>query len=321
MAGLLRKSFGAVLLAALALCIYLSQKHLDSRRRIDFIDRSAVFLPRGNVLKALSMGYRGIVADWLWIQSVIYFGRRVMDEENPYYLYALYGGNKEKIQAARNHHEAYHRHGEAYSAGLHGHAYDREHLQREEAFLSSLERPDSAMALPVPPDSVFLLDENLRRSLYQFNNRGLIDGVYPLLDRVTTVDPHFVHPYIFGGVYAMFETGRLRESLDLLEKGRRQNPDRWEFPFYLGWLYWMYKGEMQKTHDYLIEAVQKKGCPAYVTSLMAGLSKNMKRSDFTRLYLEGLLESSTDPQLIESIQNALDQLKAFDSADSSSKGS
>jgi hypothetical protein len=47
----------------------------------------------------------------------------------------------------------------------------------------------------------------------------------------------------------------------------------------------------------------------------------MKRSDFTRLYLEGLLESSTDPQLIESIQNALDQLKAFDSADSSSKGS
>ncbi|MBN1894477.1 hypothetical protein JW906_08275 [bacterium] len=313
MAGLLRKSCGAALLAALALSIHISQKNLDSGRRIEFINRSAVFLPRGNVLRALSMGYRGIVADWLWIKSVLYFGRRVMDADNPYYLYALYEGDQEKIQAAREHHEASHKHGQAHSAGPHGHVHDHEHIEREKAYLSSLKRPEMDRTVPVPPDSVFLLDENLKHSLFRFKNRGLIDGVYPLLDRVTTVDPHFVHPYIFGGVYAMFETGRLQESLDLLEKGRRHNKDRWEFPFYLGWLYWMYKGEMQKTHEYLVEAVQKRDCPKYVMALMAGLTRNMRQSDFTRLYLEGLLESTSDPHVIESLQGALEQLRAMDS--------
>ncbi|HDQ43915.1 MAG TPA: hypothetical protein ENN17_00250 [bacterium] len=300
-----------IALLGLAFLVRSSQIHLDQMRQIRFIDRSPVFLPRGEVLKWLSMGYRGLMADWLWIRTVLYYGRRVIDEDNPYYLYEVFQGDTEQMARIRDHHAAGHGHGESYHAHHHDadHAeFDRAYLDRARAFQDTL-RAALDDPPPQPPESVFLLDENLRRSLYRFKSRGLVEGVYPLIERVTTVDPRFLRPYIFGGVYVMLETGRIQESIALLEKGRRNNPDRWEMPFYLGWISWMYLGDLEKTHAYLREAVGKKGCPSYVYSLLGGLSRNLDQTQITALYLEGLYNSSTDPESRRKIGELLDVLR------------
>lgn len=305
----MRNTVRIVLLCAvligLGAVVHKTQQAMDQTRQIRFVDRSIEFLPNGKTLRMLSMGYRGLAADWLWIRAVLYFGRRVMDEDNPYYLYALYEGDRDKIQQAQAHHEHFHSHGEVYhaeSSGVHA-GHDREHLKREFRFQQSLSRPDDGSLQP--PDSVLVLDEKLIHSLYRFENRGLVDGAYPLIDRVVTIDPHFIKPYIFGGVYLMLETGRLQESLTLLQKGYVANPTRWEFPFYLGWLHWMYLGDLNTTHHYLMEAVGRKDCPAYVFRLLRGLTQNLDRSDVTRMYLEGLLHSTDDPESRERIGRLL----------------
>ena len=213
----------------------------------------------------MSMGYRGLVSDWLWIRSVLYYGRRVADEDNPYYVYALEKGSVEALRGGR---------------------------------------PSTFST----PDSVFLRDESIKRVLYGFNSQGMVDDIYPLLDRVTTLDPHFLFPYIFGGVYVLMDTGEIDAALELLSKGYGANPNRWEFPFYLGWVEWMYRGNLRKTHEYLLEAVDREGCPEYVGVLLVGLSKKIGSAQLTKFYLEGLLESTGNPAIRERLGAILQQL-------------
>ena len=81
------------MLIGLGWCTLHAQSVLDRHRDIRFEDPRPVFLPRGEVIKWLSMGYRGLVADALWISSVIYYGRRVVDEDNRYLAYARERGD------------------------------------------------------------------------------------------------------------------------------------------------------------------------------------------------------------------------------------
>jgi hypothetical protein len=257
----------------LGFVIHSAQKRLDSSRSIHFIDRSPVFLPKGEAMKWLSMGYRGIVSDWLWIKSVLYYGRRVMDYDNPYYVYAL----KQEFGTEDLEH-TFHQH---------KHYFTR---------------------LPEADSSRVNIRADLKHILVQGETMGLVEYIYPLLDRLTTVDPHFLFPYIFGGVYLMMDTGEIDEALALLNKGYQSNPEYWALPFYLGWIHWMYLNDLGKTVSYLMEAVGKEKCPSFVGDLLAGLSRNLERVDVTRMYLEGLIESTDNEEVMERIREVLEMI-------------
>jgi tetratricopeptide (TPR) repeat protein len=239
--------------------VYKTQTSLDQYRKILFIDKRPVFLPNGEVLKWMSLGYRGAVSDWLWIKSVIYYGRRVMEHDNPYYVYMLEKGNaEEELKDYKPH--------------------------------------------TVHEDSLSGIAKDLKHLLFRHRQSGLVDYIYPMLDRVTTLDPYFIHPYIFGGIYVLMDTGEIDEAQKLLEKGYKNNPGRWEFPFYLGWIQWMYRGNLKNTYQYLLEAVSKPQCPYYVGYMIAWLSKNLDLNDFTKHFIEGLLYSTNNPDIKEKIQ-------------------
>ena len=257
-----------VLLLTLAATVYLTQQAMDRYQSIRFVNREAVFLPKGEVLKWLSMGYRGAVSDWLWIRTVLYVGRRLMDEDNPYFEYAVTEGT----------------------------IHDEIRQVRDEEKITQL-------------DSVYLLDDHLKGLLHRFESRGLVVHVYPMLERLTTVDPYFKFPYIFGGVFIMMETGEITAARELLEKGYRYYPDHWEFPFYLGWIQWMYRGEMDLTQKYLLEALQCPGCPDYVGDLLLGLTRNLGSESFAALYLSGIHESTDNPEIRRQVHRLMIELQ------------
>ncbi len=254
-------------LIILAAWVHPIQKVLDRDRTIQFVDKRPVFLPRGNVLKWLSMGYRGLMSDWLWINCVLYYGRRAIDEDNLYYLYAEKQGTLE---------------GELERVG---------HFQSPE----------------VIPESAMVTDKNLRRLLYRFTSKGLVDYIYPMIDRVTTLDPHFIQPYIFGGVYVLLDTGEIERAILLLEKGHRFNPDQWEFPLYLGWIHWMYRGDIKLTHEYLVEAVGKKECPPFAGLLLRAFSLNAHQTEVTKIYLKGISENTDNQEIQDRINKLLEE--------------
>jgi len=272
---------GTLAVLIMGACLFAIQKQLDRGRELRFADRSPVFLPNGSVLRAASLGYRGLVADWLWIRAVLYYGRRMMDEDNPYYIYGMNSGELERLNAEQEQRDSTFGAVSGSSAGVRG----------------------EGESLP----------EDLHHLLYQRTESGLVEYIYPLLDRVTTVDPHFVFPYIFGGVYVLLDTGDKERAIGLLEKGKKYNPGRWEFPFYLGWIQWMYEGDLETTLQYLTQAVGKPGCPDFADRLLTGFTRSTGQSDLTLDYLEGMIQSTANPEIRERLKNLLNQIRSQDS--------
>ena len=259
-----RRAVFFISLLILSLLVHQTQKTMDQHKKIRFVNKQAVFLPRGKVLKGLSMGYRGLLGDWLWIKSVLYFGRRIIDHENPYFTYAYNSGTLDKD--IRDRHDAYH---------------------HQDHPIDDLEIGDENVLQEIP--------NKIKHIFYRFENRGLVDYV--------------VFPYIFGGIYVLMETGEINAAQALLEKGYHTNTERWEFPFYLGWLQWIYRYDLDKTRQYLTEAVGKKDCPPYVSRLLVGMVRNLNQTDLTILYFESLLESTENPEMREQVEKILEDLR------------
>ncbi|MBN2202492.1 hypothetical protein JW777_11095 [bacterium] len=255
-----------ILLALFAAGVTAVQRKLDRDRSVHFVDTRPVFLPNGKLLRWMSMGHTASFADVLWIQSVLYFGRRTLEDENPYYRYAI----------------------------------ERGMLARE---LAGVSRPE----VRIPSNPGF---ETLHTKLHRgFVSRGLVREIYPLLDRVTTLDPHFIHPYIFGGVYVLMDTGELDAAESLLLRGHRENPGSWKLAFYLGWYYWMFRGDVDQSRAYMERAVAVPGCPDYVFSLLRGVTRQANAWDLTIQYLRGILESTDNPEIRKKIQKELEALE------------
>jgi tetratricopeptide (TPR) repeat protein len=59
-----------------------------------------------------------------------------------------------------------------------------------------------------------------------------------LIGIVNQLDPHFVFPYVFGAVVLAQDLGALDEGIQVLRRGMERNPQSWELPFEIGFLYY-----------------------------------------------------------------------------------
>jgi tetratricopeptide (TPR) repeat protein len=68
-----------LLIACLAVCFV--QSAIDRRTGLSHSDQEILFLPSGKVIKKLSLGYNGLLADIYWMRAVQYYGgKRLKDE-------------------------------------------------------------------------------------------------------------------------------------------------------------------------------------------------------------------------------------------------
>jgi len=61
--------------------------------------------------------------------------------------------------------------------------------------------------------------------------RNDFDRLSDLLFTVVRFDPRFVVPYLLGGIVLGDSPYHAGAALDLLERGERQFPSDWRFPF------------------------------------------------------------------------------------------
>lgn len=60
----------------------LVQTRLDSTRPPESKIEDLLYLPSGKVVKTISFGFDGLMADFYWLRSVQYYGRQLLDENN-----------------------------------------------------------------------------------------------------------------------------------------------------------------------------------------------------------------------------------------------
>lgn len=71
-----------------------------------------------------------------------------------------------------------------------------------------------------------------------------------LIDIVNELDPHFVFPYVFGAVVLAQDLRDMDRGVRVLKRGMERNPENWELPFQIGFLYYTIKRDRPMAAHY-----------------------------------------------------------------------
>ena len=145
------------------------------------------------------------------------------------------------------------------------------------------------------------------------------DQLFPLLDLVTSLDPHFRIAYRFGSIFLAEKPpggpGRADLAVQLLEKGLRADPKRWEYAEDIGFVYYWWEGDYVRAAEWFKRAGEIPGAAEWLAPLAAvTLAEGGNRESSRRLWTE--LRDHTDMDWIRSSANhRLLQLDAMDAID------
>ncbi|MEI8190331.1 MAG: hypothetical protein WCI75_11500, partial [candidate division NC10 bacterium] len=78
----------------------------------------------------------------------------------------------------------------------------------------------------------------------RMEHRERFPQLYQLVDMVTSLDPHFLDAYVYGGLFLTI-VGQYPNAIAVYEKGIAANPFAWQIPHDLGRLYFL------ELHDYV----------------------------------------------------------------------
>lgn len=145
------------------------------------------------------------------------------------------------------------------------------------------------------------------------------DQLYPLLDVTTSLDPRFTVAYRFGAVFLAeaYPSGQGRPdlALKLLEKGIREQPDKWEYMEDAGFVHYWYAHNFPEAARWFARAGEVPGAPNWLKPLAATTLAQGGDRRSSRLMWTAILQSAEQDWLRRNAEHRLLQLRALDDLD------
>lgn len=111
---------------------------------------------------------------------------------------------------------------------------------------------------------------------------------YHAVDVLTDLDPKFALAYQVAGSILAIWANRVHESVALLEKGVRHNPEVWQLPFFLGYDYFYELHDPIRAAKYFRMAAELPGSPEYLPKLAARMTVEAGDPDAALEFLQRL---------------------------------
>lgn len=143
--------------------------------------------------------------------------------------------------------------------------------------------------------------------------------LYPLLDLVTTLDPHFKVAYRFGAIFLTEAypsgPGRPDLAIALLERAIASDAARWEYMEDIGFVYYWWLQDYGNAAAWFKRASEQPGAPSWMAPLAATtLAEGGDRRSSRFLWTQ--IRDSTDIDWVRSTAiRRLQQLEAMDTID------
>jgi hypothetical protein len=143
--------------------------------------------------------------------------------------------------------------------------------------------------------------------------------LYPLLDVTTSLDPRFNIAYRFGAIFLAEPPpggpGRPDLAIELLLKGLRERPDKWEYMQDIGFVHYWWRHDFRAAADWFDRASRVPGAPWWLQSLAATTLAQGGDRQSSRLMWEAILQSAEIDWLRHDAERRLEQLRALDQID------
>lgn len=160
--------------------------------------------------------------------------------------------------------------------------------------------------------------QHFGRDLHSNRVVGRFELLNPLLNLTTSLDPYFNIAYRFGALFLAMPppsgAGRVDQAVALLEKGLRASPNRWQYAYDIGFVYYLYAGDYQAAGAWFTRAAAMPGAPGWIRPLAAStMARGGDRAFARRLLHE--LSTSEQQYLRKDAARGLAQLDALDAID------
>ena len=133
---------------------------------------------------------------------------------------------------------------------------------------------------------------------------------YHAVDVLTDLDPKFSFAYLAGGTVLGVWAGLVPESIELLTKGMRYNPQVWQLPFTAGYDYYYELHDVAMAAKYFRIAAMLPGCPEYVPKLAARMTVAAGDPDAALEFLQRFHQQIQDERLREAIEQRMKEVIA-----------
>lgn len=142
------------------------------------------------------------------------------------------------------------------------------------------------------------------RALQYFGSKKMEEQnpelLYHYFDIITDLDPKFVNAYRYGGTFLAepppFGLGETRKGIDLLDKGRKNNPENYRLPLEEAFIYYFYPKDYEKAAELFREASEKPGISPLRRASMTGMAASAHarggNSELSRKIWEIIYETS-----------------------------
>jgi len=143
--------------------------------------------------------------------------------------------------------------------------------------------------------------------------------LYPLLDLTTTLDPRFHIAYRFGAIFLAEPypggPGRPDLAVALLEKGLREQPDKWDYMQDIGFVHYWWRHDYQAAALWFERASHVPGAPWWLETMAANMLAKGGDRQSSRLMWESIRQTAEIEWLRHEAEKRLAQLKALDDID------
>jgi hypothetical protein len=145
------------------------------------------------------------------------------------------------------------------------------------------------------------------------------DLLYPLLQLVTTLDPHFKVAYRFGAIFLTEAypsgPGRPDLAIALLQRGIENDFGRWEYFEDIAFVYYWWLKDFQKAAEWFKRAGEQPGAPTWLAPLAAVTLAEGGDRRSSRFLWNQIFESSDNEWMRNNANRRLRQLDAMDVLD------
>jgi tetratricopeptide (TPR) repeat protein len=171
---------------------------------------------------------------------------------------------------------------------------DREVPERPGLLAAVSRRPDFAFGFRnVLADIVWLEAVQVMGNLEM--TPAEYDRLFDLLNVEANFDPKFDIPYLLGGLVLGESPDHAQKTLKVFERGKRQYPDDWKFPFYIGYTNYFSLGETEAAGKAMAEAARLPRSPAYLPGLASRMLSEARAPEAALKLLETIVRQESDP--------------------------
>ena len=140
------------------------------------------------------------------------------------------------------------------------------------------------------------------------------DRLYPLLDITTTLDPRFSIAYRLGAILLSEGypngAGNTDQAIALLEKGMREMPDKWQYPYDAGFVAYWWRKDLTTAAQWFQKAADVPGAPNWLRPLAANMVRERGDRQLARKLWYDLATTADHEWLREAGRRGLMQIEA-----------